>query len=296
MKIESMNSFGNAQDSDAVKYLDRTELIEGQSYERLAFVANNNSGIDRNENGFFTFYLKTIDNAILTAQLFNVNDFVRSGGIAKMLIHKPVKVSFIAQIYRGRWSLLLKDIKLWNGEFNTSLFLGKIKVDTDKILSASRKTEVFIDVASWEEASFSSLADGNAGAFAIMANAVLEHARNYVDLWGVEYEMFTTVILHTLKTLYIKYSLQEEMPFVPVNDISEKIYTQLSGITDKTIKAVCFESCSAIAGLCKPQHLYAILANRLINETITDLHLIYTCKGMPLGAITTVDGVQLVRY
>lgn len=294
MNIDSMTSFG---DVDTVKYLDSTKLIENNDYECVAFVVNSTSGITKRESGYFTFYLKSVDNTILTAQLFDVENFVKSGFNAKYLMHKPVIVKFTAQIYYGRWSLILRDIKLWEGDFNRSLFLGKLTVDTSEILRWSHKTGVLVPINEWECTSFAELADGNAGAFAVLAGATLNHLEAYNNLWGIDYIALSEIALCTLKALFNHYKLKEEFPVVLRSKLLD-ILTRSNLENDKSPNsAVINDACASILGLGTPQHLYSNLVCRSIMNTIKDMKLIYLYKSMPLGAgTTTFDGIELVKY
>lgn len=294
MQINSMTSFGAA---NSINYLDSTKLIENNDYECVAFVVNSSAGVTKRESGYFTFYLKSVDNTILTAQLFNIDNFIEKGFGAKYLLHKPVKVKFTAQIYYGRWSLILKDIQLWEGEFDRSLFLGKLNIDLSEIIRWTQKTGVTVPYNEWECTSFAELADGNAGAFAALACTTISHLETYNNLWGIDYIALAEVALCSLKALFNYYKLKEEFPIV----LRTKVLEILSRISAENAHspnlAVINDSCASIVGLGEPQHLYSNLVNRCINATIKDMKLIYLYKGMPLGAATKAfDDVELVKY
>lgn len=294
MTIEKMTSFSEL--NKGPKYLDSTELVEGNQYERLAFVANASSGVTKRESGYFTFYLKTVDNVILTAQLFNVEKFVESGFTAKVLLHKPVKVKFSAQIYRGRWSLLVSEIEFWEDSFDRSKFLGKLEVNTDIIEHYSLKTGIPVNTAEWADASFAGLADGNSGAFLVVASALLAHMETYQSLWNIDVDQLATVAIYTLKALFRYYCLQETLPVVT----KKHLYDELSKVTlaaaSSPMEYAIIDSCTEALHMGESTHLYARLVNRCCQDIIKDIRMVYLYKSMPMGGSTYVENKELVKF
>lgn len=296
MTINSMESFGAVSDGKPT-YLDSTKLIEGHKYTCLTFVVNSSAKLTVKNAGYFTFYVKSVDNAILTAQVFNIADFVNKGLTAKYLTHKPVQISFTASIYYGRWSLIVDEIKLWDGDFDRSLFLGKIDVDTDDLDRFTRRTGVNINLAAWKTESFGSLADGNAGAFAVLANSVVAHLSGYNKLWGVELEDLMEVALYALQALYQSYKVLNDVDII-TNAQKSKILASIDmTAASSKMHDVIIDACTGVLNKTSSQHLYAVLVQRSINMSVNDMNLIYLYKAMPLGATTRLaDGTELMKY
>lgn len=294
MEIRSMDSFGQ---SDSLPYLKSSELVEGQSYKRLAFVVNTNSGITKRMDGYYTFYLKSVDNAMLTAQLFNVKDFIMKGFTVKAFIHKPVLVEFTATIFKGRWSLLIEKIELWDKDFEHNLFLDTLNVDNKLLNEVCYETGYNVNIAEWNSSSFPDLIDSTFGAFSVLANAVLSLMKSYKILYGIDLIDLEKTALITLETLFSYYSYKERYPIVRPSTLSTLIGSVTNRTANDDLQEIIVDSCKAAIGMGNPTHLYSILINKSIKTVINDFHLICLNKSMPMGAATKIsDDLTLIKF
>lgn len=293
MEIRSLTAFGES----AIPYLDSTKLLEDKKGECIAFVTSSKAGTTKLMDGFFTFYLKAIDGVVIPARMFNILDFVEKGYNAVALRHKPVKVKFTSQIYNGRWSLILEDISVWEGDFDRSLFVGKLKNTSDELERLMRKTAVSINLSEWEMASFADLAGGNVGGYIALANSVISRLESYKGLHGIQFDILMEATLYSLKVYFKLLSLKDRFSVVPAKDILS-VYEQINlELANNGNHDVICDACRGALELGAPQHLYSNLISRSIHSALEDMQLIYLYKSMPLGASTyTFDDIELVKF
>lgn len=282
--------------SSEFPYLDSTELVEGMRFKRVAFAVNNSSGTDKRSMGYFTFYLKSVDNSIITGQLFNVINFINSGFTANLLIHKPVLIDFTAQIYLGRWSLILHDIKVWDGAFNRNAFIGSLEVNTSFIQQMAAMCGVNIQIEQWKHASFADLGDFNIGAFAVLADSTLRKLYSYAPLWNIDITYLMTVGLIALDIKFRYYELLAEYPIIRPEDRLNLVNSKLAAFKDNPLKDVVLDIAMAILDGGKPHHLYAVLVHSAIESCVKDIKTVYVYKSMPKGATAYCEGSELVKY
>lgn len=159
--LTAMNQFNSG-----TPLLDIRKLIEGNSYDVLAYVNNVKSGITVNETGYYSFYVKDCNGNIIPARLFNVAEFYEAGFSANSLKNKPVKLSCIAQIVYGQWSLLVKEISEWTGDFDYKSFKGFVEYDEKYLTDEFSQTGSFLPV-NFCTKGLASICDGKCGGFAL---------------------------------------------------------------------------------------------------------------------------------
>lgn len=300
MEVKNMNSFrtGKAEltGNSEFPYLDSTELVEGMRFKRVAFAVNNSSGVDKRSMGYFTFYLKSVDNSVITGRLFDVIDFIDGGFTAKLLIHKPVLIDFTPQVYLGRWSLILHDIKLWDGAFNRNAFISSLNVNTSFIEQMVDMCGVYSQIEQWKKASFAELGDFNIGAFAVLADSTLRKLYSYEPLWDIDITDLMTIGLIALDTKFRYYELLAEYPIIRPEDRLNLVNSKVATYRDSPLKDIVLDVVMAILDGGKPHHLYAVLVHSTIESSIKDIKTVYVYKSMPKGATAYYEGSELIKY
>ena len=268
MVIESMEAFGKNITED--NYLHVDKLIDGNSYSKVAYVTNTSSGMTKLDSGFYTFYVKDCCGIVVPARLFNVKSFVDSGYTVKYLLHKPVLINFTAQVYKGRWSLLIDSIKPWEGDFDLELFKGKLTVSMQRLEKLQEVTNVSLALTEWECTSVPEIYDGNVGSFAVMANAVLGHLQAYKSVPAIDFAVF---------------------PFVTNTAMMDEL-TFIKHCTSDEEQEYILDSCMEVLGLAKAKMVYGIIVNNTIKSVINELNLCKALAVMPTGSSTWVSGVN----
>lgn len=289
MVIESMEAFGKKDTED--NYLRVNKLIDGNTYSKVAYVTNTSSGMTKLDSGFYTFYVKDCCGIVIPARLFNVKSFINSGYTVKYLLHKPVLIDFTAQVYKGRWSLLIDSIKPWDGDFDLELFKGKLTVPMQRLEKLQEVTNVSLALTEWECTSVPEIYDGNVGSFAVMANAVLGHLQAYKAIPAIDFGILMRTTAHTLQSLFTKYKKTAVFPFVTNTAMMEEL-TFIKHCTSDEEQEYVLDSCMEVLGLAKAKMIYGIIINNTIKSVINELNLCKALTVMPTGSSTWVSGVN----
>lgn len=296
MEINSMRAFNDP--NSEYTYLDSSELVEGNRYKRLALVLNVNYGNDKFDMGYFSFYLKTADGMILSAPLFNVNNFIEKGFVANSLTGKPVVVEFMAQIYRGRWSLILTSINLWEGAFDRTKFVSELDVSTDTIEKALSicDSRVSVSLDLWKIASFEELAGGTIGAFAQLARMLFLNLESFRNMWGIDIESLFSTAAIALNVQYKVYKLKEKYPKVR-DEMALDILNDLRIKWDGDVKKdAILNIASSILFDTQPDHLYASLIKDTLDNALNNIKMLYLYKSVPTGGMLEYGHRKLVKY
>ena len=276
-------------------YLDTTELVDGAPFTKLAYVVNSSAGITKLDSGYFTFFLKDVNANTIRAQLFDVKDFVESGFTVKALLNKPVKVSFTAQIYNGKWSLIIKKIELWDGDFDYSVFRGKVTCDGTALENFVTETTGQSLDYKYSTLSLASVCDGRCGGFLKLMDSVRVWIGNFYDLPCIEQKGLDTVFLCAMHVYCLFLEEKEKYPIVP----SGKVFSILNNLEQQVdgtkYSFEVMDCCRALLGCSKPQHIYSHLVCKGIKHCNDNLNLVYTNAGLSKGALTTIGGEELLR-
>lgn len=285
-------------DGGSSKYLDVTELADGVRFERLCFVINHSAGTTKLGSGYFTFYVKDKNANVIRAQLFDVKDYVEQGFTAKMLVNKPVLLKFYAQIYNGRWSLIIEHISLWEGEFDYPMFRGSVPCDSVQLKTIASKImgSSYQIPHEYSIVSFPSICDGRCGGYLKLMDASMRTLLNYKDLPSIGTQSLLEVFFYAMEAYY-NYNLKlSKFPIVPSNELFDILNMIEVKVKDNPFHFEIIDTCRSVMGITKPQHIYAHLVCNAIEENKNMFSLIYTNASLSKGSLTQVGGVELLRY
>lgn len=287
-------------------FLDVTKLVEGQKYNNLlCFATSVNSKISRVDKGYYTFYLKDVNSNIIPAQLFDVNRFVESGIIASKLKNCFLFVSFYAQIYNGRWSLIIDEVSKADPEklkqqgiiIDYSRFRGSVNTSHFKQYKEIRK-QLDLDEPTqlMETECISSICEGRSGGFAALVSQGALSLLNY-DVFP-EINVKTLLVTYALATdIYFNYLVKFENADVITN--AKKVdFIQNSVLPYSNYKCSGYvtDTILALVGLCPAQHLYAHLICDTINFIMNSYREINTFSTIPMNLECNVGGELLLKY
>lgn len=275
--------------------LDISELQENTEYEKVCYLLDYKAGMSKLEKGFYTFYVKDVNANVVAARLFDLKQYMDSGFTAMLLKGKPVKIKFIAQIWGGSWSLLVNEIKGWDGEFRYEKYIGKAEYNSEaleaiysSIFNGKLNPEYYSEY-------FPNLCEGRVGGFI----SVLEKA--FTQLYSYNIESISPKDLHKCYFIcmdaYFNYlklkKLYNIIPSQKVFDLLNSVRYQyddfefLNEVTDTVL---------ALTGLTKPQHIYSHLICNIVEQTQDLLNLIYKNQAIPEGTSTVVGNRTLMRF
>lgn len=275
--------------------LDITQLSDGLEYEKVCYLLDYKTGITKQEKGFYTFYVKDVNANVIAARLFNLAEYIDSGFTAMMLKSKPVKIKFMAQLWDGTWSLIVKEISNWDGDFNYENYIGKAEYNAEPLEAVYNS--IFGERLNPEYYSefFPELCDGRIGGFI----SVLE--KSFTQLYSYKIESLNPKELHKCfficMNAYFNYlKLKKQYSIVPsqnVFDLLNAVRYQYDGyeFLKETVDTIL-----SLTGLAQPQHIYSHLICGVVNQTQNLLTLVYKNQSMPLGSSTTIGNKTLIRF
>ncbi|MBS6773478.1 MAG: hypothetical protein KH239_00005 [Eubacterium sp.] len=94
-------------DCEQIMDLDINTLEDGKEYDKVCYLLNYKAGLTKQDKGFYTFYVKDKNANVVAARMFDIKDYVDEGFTAMLMKSKAVKISFVAQIWNGSWSLVV---------------------------------------------------------------------------------------------------------------------------------------------------------------------------------------------
>ena len=284
---------------EADNYLRVSELCENLNYTKVAYVMDTDIGVSKTESGYAKFYLKDANATVVTAFLFNVQDFANSGVKLSMMKGKPVLVTFIPQVYHGRASLLIdgeQGIRVWDGKFEQSIFIGKVDYNEQLIIKSAQSV-----LSDWEfPAEFrvftdNKLGQGREGAYPRVVEMALRtlagYTRSVPDGKGLLCVFFALVDakFRLMKLRQTFDFLTDAKIFDVVNEISQKQH-------DSEYYPIIVDGVRALAGFGKPTHLYSLLSLEALKQAESALNLIVINEGLVTGTSLEIGGVVLSKY
>ena len=167
-------------DCEQIMDLDINTLEDGKEYDKICYLLNYKAGLTKQDKGFYTFYVKDKNANVVAARMFDIKDYVDEGFTAMLMKSKAVKISFVAQIWNGSWSLVVKTIEIWNGNFSYENYIGKAEYSVDALEAVYES--LFSQAINPEYYSefFPSLCGGRIGGFF----SVLEKSFTQLYLYG----------------------------------------------------------------------------------------------------------------
>ena len=281
------------------EYLDITNLADGVSYSRIAYVNDATTGLQRNDKGFVTFYLKDCNGNLVTARLFNVEDFLTSGIKSSAIKKHFVKVDFQAQNFNGSMSLIVSNIEVTTPQNQAELlpkFIGKVDVDTTNLNAVS---ENIIGSKLPEEYSTTPL-DGIAQSRINGYNKILDMALASIlgneGLPGIDMKELLYVFLHTAR-YYFKI-LKHRQELSGFNDFEDyKIYSQVDlDLAESDSKMLVIDTVRSLVSSAEPNHIISFIVSHAIKSANFIVNASYRLQNTPVGTRVSVGGNSLLRF
>lgn len=283
--LTAMNQFNGG-----TPLLDIRKLIEGNSYDVLAYVNNVKSGITVNETGYYSFYVKDCNGNVIPARLFNVAEFYEAGFSANSLKNKPVKLSCIAQIVYGQWSLLVKEISEWTGDFDYKSFKGFVEYDEKYLTEEFSQTGSFLPV-NFCTKGLTSICDGKCGGFALYLGIVFKKLHAMGTYSGVYEDTLLRIATRSASVYFNYLELKDNFGFVSKEVILKTLYSYC--IQDVNDVELILDAMTGLTDLGEPQFLESALVVKVFKDTLVELNMISAVNKVPKGSAVTVNGLQL---
>lgn len=284
--LNKVDLFGSGDTS----LLDMHNLVDGLEGSALALVMKAVPGMTRYEHGFFTFYVKDRRGNVIPARLFNVKDFSESGLVAKAYEGKPVQIKFTSQIFNGSWSLLVKEIELFNGKFDYDIFVGKVDFDEAMVreLFASRKLVLNPDLLVY---ALPQICNGKVGGFGKLIEAAYKTLMGYASM-VTDFDVLLDVFVRSICGYFAKCK-QEALHPVP-NQVA-LLNAIITGVQNAPNKNILTDSLQAIMGFGKPTFMESHLVYNAIVAAKNNLTIIEINNSAVKGAFVEVPGGRMTR-
>lgn len=295
--LREMNFSGDSMSGKSNKELNIRTLVEGVETTAVCLVTKVTAGLTKIETGFFTFYVKDVNANVIAARMFDVGDYIKSGFIAKAFENKPVKITFIPQIFNGSWSLIVKEITSYKGDFDYESFRGVVKVNSAVV---ENKFElVFPDKLlnpDYYSISFSSVCNGKCGGFLKLINAVARDLENYDNIDGVTDKDKYLVFFYTVKAYFTLLKKKEEFEIVNQTDLCNVLLRIDQETQDFSMHSQIMDSCRAILGFGEPQHILShVIYDSIMSENYR-FALIEKNNSLAKGSTVKVNNKTLVNF
>ena len=298
MELRPMDLSEISSTNKAVRNLNAKVFVEGQTLQALALVVGVSSGLTKKEEGFYTFMVKDEEAHIFPARLFNVANFIENGLIASALKNKPVEIIFVPQIFNGSWSLIVKDIQLFDGIFDYESFLGKIR--TDSTFVDSKYNVAFPNEVTDPEygvVSFLEICGGKCGGFLRLMSNCAHDLENIVNSLDYTKQEIYQVFFCTFECYYALLKYKEQFHIVNPTDLFGVLNKIDVKTKDLPVHLQIMDSCRAILGFGKPSDILSHIIYNYIETEHKALDLIETYSIMARGSSKQLDSDKvLIRY
>ena len=284
-------------------YLDINSIAEGLRYTKIAYVQSTYVGLQRNSGGFVTFYLKDCNGHQVTARLFNVENFMLSGITASAFNHKPVKLTFVAQMFNGSVSLVIdssEGIELYNGDFDYAAFIGHVESDAsmlETVASAVYGCEWRVPIE-WTTASFDKLCCGKAGAFAAMVISAAGIVTSILPNIGTDEKDTFKIFIKSMEIYFRSCTRAAGSPIVrSVIGFDRSVNLASVGVSEHD--EIFLPMCDTVDALCNGKKPHGLEANAIVRAVELAEFMINAKEAIsiiPLGSETFVGGVALLKY
>lgn len=300
MVLTAMNDFN---DTTSFKdYLDVSSLAEGVRYTKLAYVQSTNVGIQKNNGGFVSFYLKDCNGCRITARLFNVEDFMISGIKASAFAHCPVKLTFVPQIFAGSMSLVIDSkigIERYGGEFDYGRFIGKIDVPYEDISNVARAAglEDWSVPIDWKTRSIDSICSGKAGGFAALVYGSMCSVSANASAAGLGVSETMRIYFAAIQ-LFFDYLIDKSKNPVLTELINPNVLSRVKLLVAENSEEYLptYDTTRALCGLGKPLGIEAHLIKRSVDLAMFIVNAKDSLSLIPSGTKAYVGGVDLLKY
>jgi hypothetical protein len=286
------------------KYLNMKTIPEYQPVECIAYVHDVKLSTTRYDVGFATFILKDVNSNLVSARLFDLENYMLSGYKASEFKHKPVVFTCTAQEFNGQISLVIdqaKGISVWDGEFDAQRFVGIMDSSFYTITEKHWDSSVVAMIEEtpfrkWQSSILEQLCSGKIGGFAKYAEVVFSAIEPYLTK---DYKDDLMKCYLVTMDYYFQFLRDREKSEV-VGDISA--YKYLNAITTKydgsDMKNLYLDCFGALVGINKPMHLFSHVISNASQYAKNTLRLFVKFDSIPFGSKVQVGtgGVELSNY
>lgn len=276
-------------------YLNLTDLKVGETYTRLCYVMNVKAGISVLGNGYYTFYLKDMNANVIPARLFNVDGFTGSGLDAISFRGKPAMVTFETQVFNNNLSLVITGIKMHNGAFDYSIFLGKIESKEDLVKKIFEKYEVPYEIpTTFKTMSIQELYSGRTGGMMRLFVSTVRASLNYADL--VNFKDLLVVIQESF-LFYAQYLAEKsKVSLIDAKTVYSLLHTVFMRNAMSDNLSAIIDACYALADEGDPKHYYSVMIKRLVTTELENADMAMKVRTMPAGMPISINNKIVLNY
>lgn len=305
--LESFNR--ETKEAISTDLLDITKLVEGQYYKDvICYVSSAGHGLSIKEMGFYKFQLKDYNGKMVSARIFELDDFIKMGTTLSGLKNRIICVNFIAQIYNGCWSLIIRhkmetvtdsDLKERGINIGIADFRGTMSGVDSKIINNLFHNTLKIDLdLNYDLDSFTSICNGKVGGYEFLMTSVLKSLIGYThvdqEYNSRLYKSFALVYIfynRVLKLTESKLYLDESRVIQLLGDLANYGGDSLSeGIGPAT------EVILSLINRGEPKHLVAHLIYAEIKQKKHLIDLMLQYSTIPMTVESQFGGDTLLRY
>ena len=283
------------------EYLRISDLNVNEEYVKVAYIEDSKASISKVMSGFYTFYIKDCEANIITGNLFNVEDFIKSGLIATKLKRKPVKIRFITQDLGGRISLLISSIEEYREAFDYKSFIGFLEdaeqnlVSVEKVLKSVLGSKVSLN-RDYKDNSLVGIYNGKCGGYANLLQMVVYNLISLQVLPNINFKTLME-IFYFVQNRYYKYLVKEtNSEILSTADKMEFLFETQQVLKGHDLSKIITECVSGLCGLSKPEHLYSVLIYKSFKDNIECINLANIYSTLVLGGTTKVGDLTLTKY
>lgn len=278
--------------TDNVNYLNFSNLVVGTEINCIAYVLFVELRVAKTEKGFAAFYLKDKNAILVVARLFNVEDYMSSGTVAKAFEGHPVKFKARVQEYGGSITLVIDGhvgIELYTGDFDYKKFIGSVDADLD--FAAALYNKLFegmqLPVDLYKSYSVRFLAQGRLGAFAKLVEMSFMGVSAVSELPGVD-ESLLLKTFFVVVTEYYNILLIDYQKGCTARITLFESYKSITHFCDENISYIVIDTLQAMLEGKTPQHLYANIIFTNILNAMKTLTLVYGALTIPEGSSSKI--------
>lgn len=283
------------------EYLKISDLNINEEYVKVAYIEDSKSGISKTMSGFYTFFIKDCEANIITGNLFNVEDFIKSGLVANKLRRKPVKIRFVTQDIKGRISLLISSIEEYREAFDYKSFIGFLPdaeqnlISVEKVLKSILGDKVSLS-REYKDNALVGIYNGKCGGYANLLQMVVYNLIAVQVLPNINFRSLIEVF-YIVQDRYYKYLVKEtNSDILSTADKMQFLFETQQLVQGHDLSKIITECVSGLCGLSKPEHLYSVLIYKSFINNIESINLANIYSTLVLGGTTQVGELKLTKY
>lgn len=275
------------------------DLETSSVVNKICYVLNYTSGVSTLEKGFYKLYLKSSDDVIITAMIFDIKDFINSGFDIARLKNKFIKISGTVNSDFSNNSIILSSIEEVDIDFeDRAKFVGEVE-NLDELYSEIREMLSSIDSsyslpAIYKNKNYSNIMGGKKGGYVKFVWKWLMNITLYSDICEDSSLLMSSTYRCILN--YAKYLERVDLHPLISNKDKMDILREIS-IDDTESSMIACDAMSSILGVSTPEHLYSYIIFNTFNLVVQMSEISDAWKGLPVGGVKLLKGnTKLVKY